>query len=144
MNKLIDKKGRISLIELFAIIILCMEFVYAAPIAKEWVDSKTRPEIDDLTEELAYKVAMTNSNGGLQSPINNCEQNKVCGHREGTCEVGYFDATSHHIEKEPMKGYNLYKKVTAQGVTYEGETNTLVIKVAVCDGKVKLSWVKGQ
>lgn len=102
---------------------------------------------DALMVNTADSVARINSNNGMNCVVNNCEGNKdgvVCTHLLSQGYVGYFDHGSNTIVGIKPYGYNEYTEMKADGVTYYGAVNSMVIQVIAKEGKMALSWVPGR
>lgn len=142
MKKIMDKKGRVSFIELIVIIVLLLEGSYLLAKSFGWLGDKASGGDDRFLENTAESVARVNSLNGLSCPVDSCPGGE-CAHRQGAYYVGYFDDVSHKITAYPKTGYNQNESMRIGSKKYNGEPGTMVIQIRCKDGTVELDWVQG-
>ncbi len=138
------QKGRVTMIELVALICIGLELLYFAGNAFGWLDFHVRSGNDKTYINTCESVAKVNSLNGIQCPVDDCSNS------HGTCEhyisgkyVGYYDINSHKIVGNKIKGYNDSQDPEIDGNEYMGEKDTMILEVIVEDNTIQLLWTGG-
>jgi len=144
MQKLKDRKGNISVVEIFIIFLLCLEALYLLYKGGSWLAQEATGGNDRFLENTAESTAVVESLNGLQCPVYGCSDQTFCTHQQGEWYVGYFDEKTHHIIAYAPKGYNQNKVMRIGNKKYYGDPGTMVIMIRCRNGEIELSWVKGR
>ena len=139
-----NNRGRISIIELFALGFLIPALLFLGFKGVEWYYGTMKNGNDGLYVNTAQSLAIINSLNGAQCPVDGCGHAVFCTHRKGDRFVGYYEPVSHKIVANPMKGYNQAKIMHVGEKKYSGDEGTMIIEVVCGNGEVELNWVKGK
>lgn len=142
MEILHNKKG-LSRIEVFCIVGIALMAVFIAYKGVMYYHNSLAKGNDSLKANSAESVARMNftSSGCV---VNNCKAgfDEPCEHiDEDGYKTGYYDAVKKKIFAENLAGYNEYPEMKIGDETYEGDRNTMVIKVRGKAEQIYLSWV---
>ncbi len=139
-----NQQGRVTIIELIALICIGLELLYFIGNAFGWLDFNVRSGNDKTYINTCESIAEVNSLNGSQCPVDDCSNS------HGTCEhyimgkyVGYYDITSHKIVGDKMKGYNDSQNPEIAGKVYMGGKNTMILEVIVENNTIQLIWTGG-
>lgn len=139
-----NRNGRVTLIELIALICIGIEMLYLIGNAFGWLDFHISSGNDRNTINTCESVAKVNSLNGMQCPVNDCDDaSGECTHYFGGSYIGYFDAKTNTIVADAPKGYNDSKNPEVDEKTYMGEEGTMVLEVVVSQGTVQILWTGG-
>ena len=141
MNKLKDKKGRISVLELFIIIFIVVEVIFLGYKGLRWYYVELTGGNDGLIVNTAYSTAITNSLNGHQCPVSKCG-GVECEHYKNDEYVGYYDAETHLIVGTPPKAYNQSNVMRIDSKLYFGDPGTMVLEIRCHADEVTITWVK--
>jgi hypothetical protein len=140
-----NNKGRVSLIELVAIIIIAIEVLFLIGSGLGWIDFHVSSGNDSGYLNTCESEAKINSLNGTQCPVNDCPNSSGdCEHYINGSYIGYFDSVTNTIVGEKPKGYNSSKNPEVDGKTYAGKAGTMVIEVIVKDGSITYEWTGGK
>ncbi len=142
MERLRNEKG-FSRVEVICIIGISLMVLFVVIKGFRWHSANMAQAEDDMLTSTAQHMAEVNSTG-TGCPIDDCMGGTSCTHLTEEGYVGYFDHPNNKIVADPVSGYNVYKTMTIDGVTYKGKPGTMVIKVVVKDDEITLSWVEGK
>ncbi len=141
----LNRKGRISVLELIIILVICVEGIYLLGNGLGWYASHISTGNDALYVNTAESVAKVNSLDGTQCPVQDCgDTSHTCTHYTGMGYVGYFDSESNTIVGYKPKGYNSEQNPKVDGKSYTGEINTMVLRITTSSGSISLDWVGGK
>ena len=141
----LNQKGRISVLELVIILVICVEGIYLLGNGLGWYASHISSGNDGLYVNTAESVAKVNSLNGMQCPVQDCgNASETCTHYTGQGYVGYFDSESNTIVGYKVKGYNSEKNPKVNGRSYTGEVNSMILRITANEGSIVLDWVGGK
>ncbi len=139
-----NQKGRISIIELLALIVIGVEMLYFLGNAFGWFNINVRSGLDKTHFTTCENVAKVNSLNGIQCPVD------ACGNSDGSCEhylsgkyIGYYDSEHHTIIGNLPDGYNDSENPVIEGKEYIGQKDTMVLEVIVENGQIDIVWTGG-
>ena len=137
-----NNKGRISLIELTTIIVICIEALFLICGGFDWLNIHVSTGNDANYLNTCESVAKVNSLNGMQCPVNGCSNsNGKCIHYFNGTYTGYFDSVSNTIIGTKPSGYNSSKNPKIDDKSFSGDVGTMVIKVIVKDETLSYEWV---
>ncbi len=140
-----NNKGRVSLIELIAIIIIVLEVLFFVASGMGWLNFHVSSGSDSGYLNTCESVTKINSLNGTQCPVNDCSNSSgECEHYFNGSYIGYFDSVSNTIVGSKTKGYNLSKDPEIDGKSYQGDVGKMIIKVIVKDGSISYEWTGGK
>ena len=142
--KIKENKGRVSTIELVAIVFLSVAAIFLGFKGLNWYYDSLTNGNDSLMANTAESVARVNSLNGLQCPVGDCPHGDKCTHLKGSYYVGYFDSVGNKIVANPTEGYNQAETMKIGKNKYYGEIGTMVIEIKCKEGTVELNWVLGK
>ncbi|MBP5279545.1 MAG: hypothetical protein J6Z03_03595 [Erysipelotrichaceae bacterium] len=143
MYKLKEDKGRISLIEMVALVLLIPMLAFLGYKGLHWYYDNIVNGNDAHFVNTAESTARVNSLNGMQCPVDGGGGNN-CHHLFGDYYRGYYDSISHKIVGEKMEGYNQAETMKAGNTYYHGDVGTMIIEIDCQDGVIELKWVKGK
>lgn len=126
-----NKKGEINLLELFIILLICVELLFIVKSAFVWTYNKINKGNDALILNTCESVAKANSLDGYDCPVNDCAKDKLCTHKVGNYYVGYYDNVSNTIVGNKVAGYNS-----------NNNPGTMIIKITCGNGTINYEWVR--
>ncbi|MEE3420430.1 MAG: hypothetical protein VZR02_04935 [Lachnospiraceae bacterium] len=143
--KLRESRGAVSRREAIMGGFIAAALIFFAFVGLMWYRDHLATGNDNLLGNTAYSVARVNSLDGERCPVNDCpDKGGFCAHMKAEGYVGYFDNRTNKIVGDRPRGYNEAVVATIDGITYQGEKNTMVIKVVTSNGDIRLSWVAGR
>ena len=143
MHILKENKGRISLIEMVALIVIIPTLLFLGYKGIYWYYDNIVNGNDAHFVNTAESIARVNSLNGTQCPVDSCCGTN-CRHYFGDHYIGYYDSISHKIVGEKMEGYNQASRMKAGKTYYYGDEGTMIIEIDCKDGVIELKWVKGK
>lgn len=138
-----NSKGRITLIELVALLIIGGELLYILNGAFGWMDFHISSGNDGGYYNTCESVAKINSMNGTTCPVNKCSGGD-CIHHTVQGYIGYFDSVSNTIVGSKPSGYNSSSSPSINGKKYSGKPGTLVLEVVAKDGDLDIFWTGGK
>lgn len=140
-----NNKGRVSLIEIIAILCIVCEVVFLVGSGYGWLDFHMSSGNDGGYVNTCESVAKVNSLNGVNCPVNNCgNSDGSCVHHTAQGYIGYFDSVSNTIVATRPKGYNSSANPSVNGKHYTGEVGKMVLEVRVNNGKIDIWWTGGK
>ncbi len=139
-----NNKGRMSLIEIIALLCIGVEVVFLVGSAYGWLDIHMSSGNDGGYVNTCESVAKVNSLNGVNCPVNNCgNSDGSCVHHTSQGYIGYFDSVSNTIVASKPKGYNSSANPSVNGKSYVGEVGKMVLEVRVNNGNIDIWWTGG-
>ena len=139
-----NKKGNINLLELVILIVLGIELILILCNGFGWLGNKVSMGSNAFTLNTCESVAKVNSSNGIDCPVNDCAKGELCTHKVGDYYVGYFDNVKNTIVGYMVSGYNYEDNPVIDGRVFNGNVNTMIIRVTCDNGDIKYEWVKGK
>lgn len=139
-----NKKGSINLLELVILIVLGIEIILIICNAFGWLGNKVNKGSDAFTLNTCESVTKVNSSNGFDCPVNDCAKGELCTHKAGDYYVGYYDNVKNTIVGYKVSGYNYEDNPVIDGRVFNGNANTMIIKITCGNGNITYEWVKGK
>ncbi len=139
-----NKKGSINVLELVILIVLGIELILILCNGFGWLGNKANKGSDAFTLNTCESVTKVNSSNGFDCPVNDCAKGELCTHKVGDYYVGYFDDVKNTIVGYKVSGYNYEDNPIIDDKVFNGNANTMIIKVICGNGDIKYEWVKGK
>ena len=139
-----NKKGNINLLELIILIVLGIELILILCNGFGWLGNKVNKGSDSFTLNTCESVTKVNSSNGFDCPVNDCAKGDLCTHKAGDYYVGYYDNIKNTIVGYKVSGYNYEDNPIIDDKVFNGNANTMIIKVTCGNGDIKYEWVKGK
>ena len=129
-----NKKGSINLLELVILIVLGIEIILILCNAFGWLGNKVNKGSDAFTLNTCESV----------TKVNDCAKGELCTHKAGDYYVGYYDNVKNTIVGYKVSGYNYEDNPVIDGRVFNGNANTMIIKITCGNGNITYEWVKGK
>lgn len=139
-----NKNGNINLLELVILIVVGIELILILCNGFGWLGNKVNKGSDSFTLITCESVTKANSSNGFDCPVNDCAKGELCTHKVGDYYVGYFDNVKNTIVGYKVSGYNYEDNPVIDGRVFNGNANTMIIKVTCGNGNITYEWVKGK
>lgn len=139
-----NKKGNINLLELIILIVLGIELILILCNGFGWLGNKVNKGSDAFTLNTCESVTKVNSSNGFDCPVNDCAKGDLCTHKAVDYYVGYYDNVKNTIVGYKVSGYNYEDNPIIDDKVFNGNANTMIIKVTCGNGDIKYEWVKGK
>ena len=136
---MLNKKGNINLLELVILIVVGIELILILCNGFGWLGNKVNKGSDVFTLNTCESVTKVNSSNGFDCPVNDCAKGDLCTHKVGDYYVGYFEIVGYKVS-----GYNYEDNPVIDGRAFNGNVNTMIIRVTCGNGDIKYEWVKGK
>ena len=138
---MLNKKGSINVLELVILIVVGIELILIICNGFGWLVNKGS---DAFTLNTCESVTKVNSFNGMDCPVNDCAKGDLCTHKVGDYYVGYFDDVKNTIVGYKVSGYNYEDNPVIDDRVFNGNANTMIIKVTCGNGNITYEWVKGK
>lgn len=139
-----NKKGSINVLELVILIVVGIELILILCNGFDWLGNNVNKGSDAFTLNTCESVTKVNSSNGVDCPVNNCVKGDLCTHKVGDYYIGYYDNVKNTIVGYKVSGYNYEDNPVIDGRVFNGNANTMIIKVTCGNGNITYEWVKGK
>lgn len=141
---MLNKKGSINLLELVILIVLGIELILILFNGFGLLGNKVNKGSDAFTLNTCESVTKVNSSNGMDCPVNDCTKGELCTHKAGDYYVGYYDNVKNTIVGYKVSGYNYEDNPVIDDRVFNGNANTMIIKVTCGNGNISYEWVNGK